>query len=392
MIAYLDNAATTPLDPNVLEEMMPFLVGVHGNPSSSHSAGRLARQAVERARGRVATPLGVAPAQVIFTSGGSEANNLAVKGLAWAGREAGRGSHIVTTAIEHLAVLSAARWLVEKQGFTLDVVPPRGDGVMDPDRLLQAVREDTVLVSMMAANNELGTVQPVREVSSALREREIAFHTDAVQAFGRMDLPVSEWGISALTMSAHKINGPKGVGVLIVDDLRRLEPLVHGGGQEAEIRSGTINTPGVVGCGAAVHLAVANMHAEGVRLARLRDRLAVGLLAVPGVRGNGSQEHRLPTNAHVFVEGCRAQDLLMALDAEDVQVSAGSACSSQSDTLSHVLRAINAPMEGAHLRFTCGRSTTDEDVDQALSAFAPAVERCREAIKVPAGATANTPG
>lgn len=380
MSVYLDHAATTPVDPGVLEAMRPYLEASFGNPSSLHAPGRAARAAVEAAREQVAAALGVAPLEVLFTSGGTEADNTAVKGLAWAGCDAGRGNHVVTTAIEHHAVIESVQWLAEHDGFAVTVVPVRPDGVVDPERLLDAVRADTVVVSVMAANNELGTVQPLEAIGPVLAERGVPLHTDAVQAFGRARLDLDAWGIGALSLSAHKFNGPKGVGVLMLRRDLGCEQHQHGGGQERGVRSGTLNTPGIVGCGAAAELTASTMATEIPRLAALRDRLLAGLLAVDGVRLNGSVERRLPHNAHVAVDGCDGESLLLGLDRAGVAASTGSACQSGAAAPSHVLTAVGAPTERvAHLRFTCGRSTTEADVDVAAGAFAEQVKHLRDA-------------
>ena len=379
MTIYLDHAATTPLAPEALAAMQPFLTTEHGNPSSLHATGRRARAAVEQAREQVAGALGVAPLDVLFTSGGTESDNAAVKGIAWAARRAGRGSHVVTTAVEHHAVLESVAWLGDGQGFRVTVVGVGSDGVVDPDRLLAAVADDTVLVSVMAANNEIGTVQPLDLIGPALRDRGVALHTDAVQAFGRAPLDLDGWGVSALSLSAHKFNGPKGVGVLVLRRDVAVEPLLHGGGQDRGVRSGTFNTAGIVGCGAAAALTAATAPTEIVRLRGLRDRLADGLLAVDGVTLNGSAQQRLPHNVHVGVDGCDGEALLLALDAAGVCVSTGSACQSGAGTPSHVLAAIGAPLDRGHLRFTCGRTTTESDVDDAVTVFTDTVKRLRDA-------------
>lgn len=379
MTVYLDHAASTPPDPRVLGAMRPWLEGGFGNPSSQHALGRDAREAVEAAREQVAAALGVAPLEVLFTSGGTEADNQAVKGIAWAARTAGKGAHLVTTAVEHHAVLEAIEWLVASQGFSATIVPPEPDGVVDAQRLLDAVRPDTVLVSVMAANNELGTLQPLDVIGPALRARGVPLHTDAVQAFGRTALPLDDWGIGALALSAHKFNGPKGVGVLVLRRDLAVEPLLHGGGQDRGVRSGTFATPGIVGCAAAAALAADDLDNEPARLRALRDRLLDGLLAVDGVRLNGSRERRLPHNAHVAVEGCDGEALLLALDHAGVCASTGSACQSGAASFSHVLRAIGAPQDRAHLRFTCGRTTTEADIDLAIDVFTDAVGKLRAA-------------
>lgn len=379
MPAYLDHAATTPLDPGVLEAMLPYLRDGYGNPSSAHAWGRAARAGVETARDQVAAALGVTPLEVLFTSGGTEADNIAVLGLARAARAAGRGAHVVTTAIEHRAVLSACAALRDREGFDLTVVPPEPDGIVDPGRLLGAVRDDTVLVACMAANNEIGTVQPLAEVAPALRDRGVALHVDAVQAFGRVPLDTAGWGVAGLALSAHKFSGPKGVGVLALRRDAAVEPVQHGGGQERGVRSGTLDTPGIVGCGAAAALAASSAATEVPRLTALRDALRDGLLALEGVTLVGSADRRLPTNVAVAVAGCDGEALLAALDARGVAVSAGSACQSGAVTPSHVLTAIGADPGAGHLRLTLGRTTTAQDIATAADAFHDAVKLLRDA-------------
>jgi cysteine desulfurase len=376
---YLDHAATTPLAGEVLDAMLPYLREQHGNPSSIHRAGRTAREGVERAREQVASALGVHPLDVMFTSGGTEADNQAIKGIAWAAREAGRGNHVVTTAIEHHAVLDAVRWLGDAQGFDVTVVGVEADGVVDADRLLSAVRDDTVLVSVMAANNELGTVQPLDIIGPALAERTPALHTDAVQAFGRTPLEPRAWAIDALSLSAHKFNGPKGVGVLVLRRDVAATPVLHGGGQERGVRSGTYNAAGIVGCGAAAELTATTADAEIPRLRALRDRLIAGLCAVDGVTLNGSSTARLAHNANVAVKGCDGESLMLAMDAAGVCVSTGSACQSGAAEQSHVLAAIGAASDHAHVRLTCGRNTGPDDVTRAVRCFTEAVGRLRNA-------------
>ena len=376
---YLDHAATTPLDPGVFAAMRPHLEGGVGNPSSVHAFGRASRTAVEGAREQVACALGVTPLEVVFTSGGTESDNLAVSGIAWAARAAGRGAHLVTTAIEHHAVLSTCRWLAAWGGFTLTVVPAEPDGLVDPARLLAAVRDDTVLVSVMTANNELGTLQPLAAIGPALADRGIPLHADAVQAFGRTPLDLDGWAVAALSLSAHKFNGPAGVGVLVLRRDVPAEPVLHGGGQERGVRSGTLNTAGIVGCGAAAALTADTMAEEVPRLRRLAVDLGDGLLAVDGVMLNGSPTARLPHNVHVGVEGCDGEALLSALDSAGVAVSLGSACASGAAKASHVLAAVGAPEDRAHLRLTVGRTTTPADVEKAVTVFRDVVKRLRDA-------------
>ena len=379
MTVYLDHAATTPIDPSVREAMAPYLETTFGNPSSTHDWGRRARAAVEDARDKVAAALGVAPLEVMFTGGGTEADNAAVKGIAWEARDAGRGAHLVTTNIEHHAVLDAMEWLAQHQRFELTIVAVEPDGVLAVDRLLDAVRDDTVLVSVMAANNEIGTVQPLDEIGPALRERGVALHSDAVQAFGRAPLQLEDWGIGAAAFSGHKLNGPKGVGVWVQRRDLPAQPLLHGGGQERDLRSGTLNTAGIVGFGAAAELAMRTMPEEVPRLRRLRDRLLEAMLGVGGVEVNGCLDRRMPHNINVGVQGCDGEALLLALDAAGVAASGGSACQSGATEPSYVLAAIAAPQDRGHIRFTLGRSTTDDDVDQVAETFTDCVKRLRDA-------------
>jgi cysteine desulfurase len=376
---YLDHAATTPLAPEVLAAMLPHLTDDHGNASSIHAVGRTARAAVERAREQVAAALDVDPLDVLFTSGGTEADNQAVKGIAWAARDAGRGDHVVTTAIEHHAVLDAVAWLGAAQGFDVTVVPVEPDGLVDPDRLLAAVTDRTVLASVMAANNELGTVQPLEAIGPALAARGVPLHTDAVQAFGRVPLDLDGWQVGAASLSAHKFSGPKGVGVLVLRRTVPATPLLHGGGQERSVRSGTFNAPGIVGCGAAAELAAAAMATEVPRLRMLRDTLIEGLCALDGVALNGSRTARLPHNAHLAVRGCDGEALMAALDRAGVCASAGSACQSGAAAPSHVLAAVGAAADSAHLRLTCGRTTTADDVERAVPLICDAITRLRAA-------------
>jgi cysteine desulfurase len=378
-VIYLDHAATTPLAPEALAAMLPYLTADHGNASSIHGPGRTARAGVERAREQVAGAVGVDPLDVLFTSGGTEADNQAVKGIAWAARDAGRGDHIVTTAIEHHAVLDAVRWLGASQGFAITVVPVGRDGVVDTQRLLDAVTDRTVLVSVMAANNELGTVQPLDVIGPALAERDVCLHTDAVQAFGRVPLHAHTWGIGALSLSAHKFNGPKGVGVLVLRRSVAATPVLHGGGQERGVRSGTFNAPGIVGCGVAAELTAATAATEIPRLRALRDALIDGVCALDGVELNGSRTARLPHNAHLAVRGCDGEALMAALDRVGVCASAGSACQSGASAPSHVLAAVGAAADSAHLRLTCGRTTTTDDVRRAVPLIRDAITDLRDA-------------
>ncbi|HEX6739612.1 MAG TPA: cysteine desulfurase family protein [Vicinamibacteria bacterium] len=379
---YFDHHATTPCDPSVVAAMLPCFADVFGNPSSrQHAAGQEAERAVEAARARVAALIGAAPEDIVFTSGATESDNLAVRGVARALED--RGRHLVTTEIEHSAVLEPCRTL-EREGFSVTRVPVGPDGVLDPERLAGALRPDTVLVSVMAANNEIGTLQPVAEVGRLCRERGIVFHSDAVQALGRVPVDVEAWGADLLSLSAHKMYGPKGVGALYLRRSRRprvkLQPQAEGGGQEHGVRSGTLNVPGIVGFGEACALAgEALAGGEPERLRRLRDRLLAGLrAAIDGVTVNGALEPRLPGNLHVSIEGAPAETLILSL-GDRFALSAGSACSEGGGRGSHVLRALGLPDERIFtaLRFGLGRYNTEAEVDAVVEAMAAAVAAAR---------------
>lgn len=380
---YLDHAATTPLAPEVAAAMDPWLAaGAVGNASSLHAAGRRAREAVEDARDRVAEALGVTPLEILFTAGGTEADNTAVKGLAWAARSAGRGMGLVTTAIEHHAVLESAEWLRDHEGAPLTVVEVGADGIVDPERLLDAVEAQqaaggTAVVSVMAANNELGTLQPLDAIGPVLAGRGVALHVDAVQAFGKVALDLAAWQPTALALSAHKFNGPTGVGILVLQRETAPHPVLHGGGQERGVRSGTLAVAGIVGAGAAVSLAAGRQPAEEVRQRDLRDALTTALTAVEGVALNGHPTRRLPSHVHVAVAGVDAEALLLGLDRAGIACSTGSACQSGAAQRSHVLDAIGAPTGAAHLRFSLGVTTTAADVEAAAAAFGACVAQLR---------------
>ncbi|MFP5309863.1 MAG: cysteine desulfurase family protein [Actinomycetes bacterium] len=378
---YLDHAATTPVRPAVRATLARWLddaEGVVGNGSSAHAAGQRARTAVEEARERVAAALACHPGDVVFTAGGTEADNLAVKGLAWAAARRRRAGHLVTTAVEHPAVADAARWLAEHEGMELTVVPPRADGTVDPERVLAAVRDDTALVSVMAANNELGAVNDLVAIGTALRERGVAFHTDAVQAFATRVLDLAELPVDALALSAHKFGGPQGVGVAVLRRGVPVEPLLHGGGQDRGVRSGTFAAALVAACGVAVAEADATRAATVARLAPLADRLANGLLALDGVRRNGPTDpaDRLVSHVHVSVDGVDGEALTFALDRAGLEVSAGAACASGATHVSPVLAACGIDGDAA-LRLSLGWTTTEADVDEALATVAAVVADLR---------------
>ncbi|PZN08007.1 MAG: cysteine desulfurase NifS [Bacillota bacterium] len=386
---YLDYAATSPVRPEVRELMAEVMADAWGNPSSLHYAGRAARAVVDRARSQVAALLGCRPRDIIFTGSGSEADNLALKGVAWAYRD--RGRHIVTTAVEHQAVLRACAAL-ERDGFEVTYVPVDASGRVDPDDVARALRPDTILVSVMLVNNEVGTVQPVAEIARYARERGVLVHTDAVQAAGVLPIDVDELGVDLLSLSAHKMGGPKGVGALFVRPGTQLLPLVDGGGQERRLRAGTENTPAIAGFGLAAELAAAERAGRAARLRRLRDRLESGILdRVLGARVHGAGVQRAPHITNVLLPGITADTLLIQLDLAGVAASSGSACSAGSPEPSHVLQAMGLSEEEAFasVRFSMGAETTEEDIDHVVELLPGAVERARRARAAglrPAGA------
>ena len=377
---YLDYHATTPVDPRVLEAMLPFFSERFGNPhSKQHAWGWEARDAVDRARAQVAALINASASEITFTSGASESNNLAIKGALAARRD--RGNHVITTAIEHKSVLDVCHGLAA-EGVEVTVLGVRPDGRVDLDALRRAITPKTVLVSVMGANNEIGTLQPLDAIGAIVRERGALFHTDAAQAAGKIPIDVDAMSIDLLSLTAHKFYGPKGSGALFV---RRMKPRlalpaqIAGGGQENGVRSGTLNVPGIVGLGRAAEICRVEMGDESRRLAALRDRLLEGLRArIADVSVNGSLDHRLPHNLHVSFDGVEGEALLMALDG--IAVSTGSACASGSQARSHVMEAIGATggRAGASIRFGLGRTTTADDIDFAIDCVATAVGALRE--------------
>jgi cysteine desulfurase len=378
---YLDHHATTPVDPAVRAAMLPYLTEKFGNPSSrQHLFGQEAHAAVEEARAHVARLIGAEPEDIVFTSGATESNNLALRGVA---RAAGaRGRHVVTTVIEHPAVLEPARTL-EREGCEVTVVKVAPDGIVAVDEVARALRPDTVLVSVMAANNEIGTLQPVAEIGRLCRDRGIVFHSDAVQAIGRVPVRVDEWGTDLVSISAHKMYGPKGVGALYVRRARRprlrLQAQAEGGGQEKGLRSGTLNVPGIVGLGEAARLAGEALAAgEAERLTALRDRLLAGLRALDGVEVNGSLERRLPGNLHLSIARAEAETLILSLGGR-IAISSGAACAEAGGKGSYVLRALGLPDDRIYtaLRFGIGRFNNAAEIDDAVKALTAAVETAR---------------
>jgi len=373
----MDHSATTPVAPEVLEAMLPYFRERFGNPSSLHSFGLEARTALEESREKVARLLGADPEEIIFTSGGTESDNLALKGIAYKNRSEGR--HIVTTSIEHPAVLEVSREL-ERQGFQVTYVAVDHDGLVDLSALEGALRKDTILISVMHANNEIGTIQPLEKIGQMAEERDIYFHTDAVQTAGKIPVKVKDLGTDLLSLSAHKLYGPKGIGALYVRKGSRIQSITEGGGHERGMRSGTENVAGIVGLGRAADLAREIMHEEMERLTRLRDSLAELVLGrVDKAWINGSMTRRLPSNLNFGFEYVEGESLLLYLDSKGIAVSTGSACSSHKLEPSHVLLALGLKPEQCHgsLRLTLGRSNSKDDVDYVAECIAEAVERFR---------------
>jgi cysteine desulfurase len=372
---YLDYAATTPVDPLVRDAMLPYLSDEFGNPSSVHRFGQDVRRAIDRARDNLAASIGCDASEVYFTSGGTEADNTALLGVLLAARERGR-DHLVTTTVEHHAVLDCAAFARETLGFTVTYVPVDEYGRVDPAAVDEVVTDRTALVSVMHANNEVGTIQPVAEIARRVRERGAYFHTDAVQTYGQIPLDVDALGVDLMTLSAHKIYGPKGVGALYVRKGVRFTPWLHGGQQEREKRAGTENAAGIVGFGRAAELLPTWRDREAVRFAALRDRF-IGAVRerLPDARLNGHPTERLPNNVNLSFPGADGETLLLALDLRGVAASSGSACASGSIEPSHVLLALGLPLPLARaaVRFSPGRGTTEDDLTYAADVLAPIV-------------------
>jgi len=378
---YLDHAATTPVDPQVIEAMLPYFGEQFGNPSSIYRLGRIALAALDNARTTVARVLHCAPREIVFTGGGSESDNLAIKGAAVAQREHGKGNHIITSAIEHHAVLHGCEALAA-EGFDVTVLPVTSQGLVDPDVFRAALRPETVLATVMYVNNEIGTVQPIAELGAIARERGVLFHTDAVQAGGALSLDVGQLNVDLLTLTAHKFYGPKGSGALYVRQGTPLKPLINGGSQERRRRAGTENVAGIVGFAHALELAEEHRPAYVEHCHALREQLIEGVLArIPFVSVNGDRVQRLPNNANLSFDFIEGESILMLLDQQGFCASTGSACSSGSVEPSHVLTALGVPVERAmgSVRFTVGRSTTAADIHHLLDVLPPIVERLRSA-------------
>ena len=378
-IVYLDHAATTPVDPRVVEAMQPYWSHVYGNTSSIHSVGRAALKALEEARQIVADILGCHPTEIVFTGCGTESDNLAVRGVALAGQRTGR-RHIVTTPIEHHAVGATVEQLHELFDFDMTLVPVDGDGRVNPDDIARTIRPDTALISVMYANNEVGTLQPMAEIGKIARAKKIPFHTDAVQGGGSLDLSVDKLGVDLAVLSAHKFYGPKGVGVLYIRRGTELVPALTGGGHERGRRPGTVNVAEIVGLATALKLAQENRESENARVSRLRDKLAAGVLAhVPDVRLTGHPTERLPNSASFAFKGVEGESIMLALDVEGICISTGSACTTGEAEPSFVLKAMGLPREWAagSVRMTLGHATTEAEIDHVLSVLPAVIERLR---------------
>jgi len=388
---YLDYAATTPLHPEVLKAMLPYLTEIYGNPSSVHSLGQEAKEALEQSRQKLANLIGARNEEIVFTSGGTEADNLAIKGVAFANRQ--KGDHIITSRIEHHAVIETCRWL-EKEGFSVTYLPVDAHGTVSPDDVRRALTSRTILISIMHANNEIGTIEPIAEISKIAHEAEVYLHTDAVQTVGHIPVNVNELGVHLLSLSAHKFYGPKGVGALYVRKGTKIASVLHGGGQEKGYRSGTENIAGIVGLGKAAELAKQEMVEEMPRLTALRDYLIDGILNnISDVRLNGHPVERLPNNVHISVAYVEGEAMLLNLDLAGICVSTGSACSSVRLEPSHVLTALGLTPTQAHgsIRFTLGKWTTKADIDTVLHVFPQVVSKLRALSPLAKSAKGTSP-
>jgi len=383
---YFDHNATTPILDEVFEAMVPFLKDQWGNPSSIHWAGRGTRKSVEDARESVAALLGCTPLELIFTSSGTEGDNHAIKGLAWA--QKGKGNHIITTKVEHPAVLSTCKHL-QKEGFEVTYLDVDKDGLISLEELKKAITPKTILISVMYANNETGVIFPIKEIGQIAKEKGVAFHTDAVQAAGKIKIDVNELNVDLLTISGHKLYAPKGVGALFVKRGTRLVPLVHGGHQERNRRGGTENVAGIIAMGKASQIAMRDMEKETEHLRTLRERLEKGMAdRVPHIKVNGCADRRLPNTANISFEFVEGESLLLNLDMKGIAASSGSACTSGSLEPSHVLVSMGLTHELSHgsVRFSLGKSNTAEEVDYLLEIMPPIVERMRSMSPLYAGA------
>ena len=377
---YMDYGATTPVDPEILEEMKSYFTNYFGNPSSTHAFGVDAEEKISECRTHVASIIGADAESIVFTSGGTEADNLAIKGVAFKHLDLlhKKGPHIITSTIEHPAVLEPVRYL-EKIGFDVVYLPVDKDGLIDPEQLDETITKDTFLISIMAANNEIGTIEPIKEIGKIAKKHDVLFHTDAVQAVGKVPINVKKDNIDLLSISSHKIYGPKGVGALYIQDKIKLEPLFHGGGHEKGIRSSTLNTPGIVGLGTACKLAKKRFETDTKHMKELRDRLIEKVLTIEESYLNGHPTKRLVNNAHFRFTAVEGESLHMLLDSKGIAASTGSACSSKKLKPSHVLLALGLTPEETHgsIRFTLGRISKQEDIDYVAQELEPIIEKLR---------------
>lgn len=373
---YMDNSATTPVRTEVVEAMLPYMTENFGNPSSIYEIGKISKHAIDKARKKVAEALGAEENEIYFTSGGTESDNWAIKGIAFANRN--KGKHIITSSIEHHAVLHTCAWL-EGQGFEVTYLPVDKYGMVSPEELKKAIRADTILISIMFANNEIGTIQPVEEIGNIAKENRIYFHTDAVQAIGHVPIDVKKMNIDLLSLSGHKFEGPKGCGALYIRKGTKIETLLHGGAQEIKRRAGTENVPAIVGLGKAIDLATAEIKESNKTLLELRECLIKNLLKIPKTHLNGHPTQKLANNVNITFEYIEGESLLLLLNAKGIYASTGSACNSTSLEPSHVLMACGVPHEIVHgsLRLSLGRMNTMEDVDRVLEVLPEIVQKLR---------------
>jgi len=374
---YMDYAGTTPVDPRILKAMKPYFLKYFGNTMSFHSWGVKAKQALEDSREKVAKLMNAKPKEVIFTGSATESNNFALKGIAFANRE--KGKHLIASTIEHHCVLDSAEWL-RKQGFEISYLPVDSQGFVDLNKLEDTIRKDTILVSIMHANNEIGTMEPIEEIGKICREKGVYFHSDAAQSFGKIPIDVKKMNVDLLTVNAHKVYGPKGVGALYVKDGIRIEPLLHGGGHEFGLRSSTVNVAGIIGFGKVAEIQKKEMKSDAKKQIKLRDKLIKEVLNIEDSHLNGHPTKRLPNNTNFWFAFIEGESLIMQLDMKGIASSTGSACSSESLEPSHVLIAIGLKPEEAHgsLRLTIGKYTKKEEVNYVLEVLPKVIKKLRE--------------
>lgn len=376
-LLYFDHNATTPTDKRVLDAMLPYFNEKFANPSSIYGFAQRAHKSIDEAREKVARLLHAKPEEIVFTSGGTESNNLAIKGVAYANKK--KGNHIITSTIEHPAVLNTCKWL-EEQGYEVTYISVDRYGIIDLNELKDAVTDRTILITVMHANNEIGTIEPLRDIAEIAKENGVYFHTDAVQSVGKLSTDVAELGVDFLSLSGHKLYGPKGMGALYLKKGTKIDPLVHGGHHEMNRRAGTENVPGIIGLGKACEIAASEMESEVKELKRLRDKLSKGLTdRIDDVIVNGHPEHRLAGTLNISFKYVEGESILLSLDNEGIAVSTGSACATGSLEPSHVLTAIGLPPEVAQssIRFSLGRDNTEKDVDRVLDVLRPIVKKLR---------------